>query len=78
MMGMITLVHGIGPAIAGTQIPVRRIYGWYLQGIDVERILKRYPGVRHAQVFAALAYAFDHKQEMDAAIEAERALLSRV
>jgi uncharacterized protein (DUF433 family) len=77
VLDMITLVHGIGPAIAGTQIPVRRLYGWYKQGIGVERMLKRYPGLRHAQIFSALAYAFDHIQEMESALEAERELLSR-
>jgi uncharacterized protein (DUF433 family) len=74
---MVSHVKGIGPSIAGTQIPVRRIYGWYKQGTSVEQMIKRYPSLRHAQVFAALAYAFDHVGEIEAALEAERVMLSR-
>lgn len=72
---MVSVIHGLGPTIAGTQVPVRRIYGWYTQGVSIERILKRYPQLRHAQVFAALAYAFDHRGEIEAELSRERTML---
>jgi uncharacterized protein (DUF433 family) len=73
----VSKVATIGPVVSGTMVPVRRLYGWYLQGVSVEQMLRRYPSLRHVQVFSALAYAFEHRTEMDFAIESERAAIER-
>ena len=57
--------HG-EPIIAGTRIKVRMIaldriaHGW-----DAEEIQRHHPDLSLGQIHSALAYYFDHKQEMD-------------
>ena len=54
------------PIIAGTRIKVRMIaldriaHGW-----DAEGIQRHHPELSLGQIHSALAYYFDHKQEMD-------------
>jgi uncharacterized protein (DUF433 family) len=59
------------PIIAGTRIKVRMIaldriaHGW-----DAEEIQRHHPDLSLGQVHSALAYYYDHKEEMDREIEA--------
>jgi uncharacterized protein (DUF433 family) len=54
------------PIIAGTRIKVRMIaldriaYGW-----DAEEIQQHHPDLTLGQIHSALAYYYDHQQEMD-------------
>lgn len=52
--------------IEGTRIAVWHIVGYYYKvGMSVEAILAEWNYLSPAQVFSALAYYHDHKQEID-------------
>ena len=54
------------PIIEGTRIPVRLIASYYQMGMNVDEILLQLPSdITMSQVFSALAYYFDHQQEID-------------
>ena len=54
------------PYIAGTRISVRRIaLDHTLHGCSVEEIPEQYEGLTLGQVLSALAYYYDHREEMD-------------
>jgi uncharacterized protein (DUF433 family) len=53
------------PRIEGTRIRVQDIYVWHeLQGQSPEEIVANFPHLSLASVHAALAYLFDHKDEI--------------
>ncbi|RMD95781.1 MAG: DUF433 domain-containing protein [Calditrichaeota bacterium] len=58
------IAHG-APIIDGTRITVRTIAGYYQMGMDVDEILATLPHLSPAQVHSALAYYFDHQDEID-------------
>jgi uncharacterized protein (DUF433 family) len=64
------------PHVAGSRVPVRRLYAFYRAGTPIERILKRYPQLAPAKVFDALAFALDNPEVMEADMEREAELLS--
>ncbi|MFH1907756.1 MAG: DUF433 domain-containing protein [Chloroflexota bacterium] len=52
--------------IEGTRIAVWHIVGYYYKvGMSVEDFLSEWNYLKPAQVFSALAYYHDHKQEID-------------
>ena len=60
-------------ASASAQIAADHLgYGW-----SAEEIVRQYPHLTHAEVHAALAYYFDHCEEIDAELAAELAELDR-
>jgi uncharacterized protein (DUF433 family) len=60
------------PYIAGTRIGVARIaLDHILHGRSAEEIPDHYPGLTFGQVYSALAYYYDHKDEIDRQIEDE-------
>ena len=64
------------PFTAGTRISVRRIaLDHTLHGCSVEEIPEQYEGLTLGQVLSALAYYYDHREEMDRQIEQDRAEL---
>lgn len=63
--------HG-EPILAGTATPVRAVAELWNQGMAPEAIPLHLSHVTVVQVFAALAYYLDHKQEIDALITANR------
>ncbi len=65
------------PRIAGTRIRVQDIYVWYeLQGMSTDAIVDAYPHLTLADVHAALAYYYDHRDTIHKDIEADRALIN--
>ena len=61
-------VQGVGsgePVILGTGIMVRTIVEQYQLGSSIEELLWDYPLLSPAQLYDALAYYHDHKDEMD-------------
>lgn len=64
------------PHIEGHRIAVHHIAWWYSQGETAETIAHEY-GLTPAEVHAALAYYYDHKDEIDGDIEREAAEHSR-
>jgi uncharacterized protein (DUF433 family) len=59
------------PVVAGTRIRVATILTCYRQGMGVEEIVQQYPGLRPADVHDALAYAYDHLDEIEASLAAD-------
>lgn len=51
--------------IKNTRIPVASIVNHYRSGMSIEEILEGYPSVTPAQLFDALSYYFDNKEEID-------------
>ncbi len=60
------------PHILGHRIKVRHVVVWHEQhGMTPTEIVVTYPTITLAQVHAALAYYYDHRDEIHAAIEEE-------
>lgn len=51
--------------IKGTRIPVASIVNHYRSGMSIEEIIEGYPSLTPAQLFDALSYYFDNKDEID-------------
>jgi uncharacterized protein (DUF433 family) len=63
-------VCGGKPVIAGTRIPVWSIAGWSRKGYSTEKIQKDiYPSLGLAEIYAALSYSHDHREEIDRQLE---------
>lgn len=75
----IEIVDGAGgakPRIAGHRIRVQDVAGWYEKlGLSPDEIVDRHPTITLADVRAALAYYWDHRDEIERAIAAEHALV---
>ena len=57
--------------IAGTNFPVSSVANYVLRhGLIPEELVRRFPHLTLAQVHAALAYYYDHREEIDAEIAA--------
>jgi uncharacterized protein (DUF433 family) len=64
-------VCGGKPRIAGHRIKVSQVAVWHeRQGQSAAEIVAGYPGLTLADVYAALAYYHDHRDEIDAEIRA--------
>lgn len=60
------------PYIAGTRIAVSDIYVHHvLRGESAEEIVDAFPHLTVSQVFAALAYCFDHLPEIRSELQSE-------
>ena len=57
--------------VVGTRIRVCTILTCYRQRMTIEEILQQYPQLRPADVHDALAYAYDHPEEMEGALVAD-------
>jgi len=65
-----TGVCGGRPVIAGTRIPVWGIAGWSRKGYSAERLQREiYPSLGLAEIYDALSYYHDHKEEIDRQVE---------
>jgi uncharacterized protein (DUF433 family) len=59
------------PIVAGTRIRVATILGCYRQGMGIEEIVQQYPSLKPADVHDALAFAYDHLDEIELEIAAD-------
>jgi uncharacterized protein (DUF433 family) len=59
------------PVVAGTRLRVATILACYRQGMSVEEIVQQYPHIKPADVHDSLAYAYDHLEEVEAALAAD-------
>jgi uncharacterized protein (DUF433 family) len=66
-------IRGGRPRVAGTGVTVRRIVGWYKQGLTPEEITTEMPHLSLAHVYAALTYSHANRDEIAADIAAEDA-----
>lgn len=70
-------VCGARPCIAGTRIRVLDIYVWYeLHGRTPEQIVSDFPHLSLADVHAALAYYFDHREEIQQELRDDEATVA--
>jgi uncharacterized protein (DUF433 family) len=65
----IEIVEGAGgpkPRIKGHRIRVEDVVGWVEeQRMSMDEIMENFPTITRADVYAALAYYWDHKAELD-------------
>ncbi len=60
-------VLGGKPRIAGHRIRVMDIVAWHeKRGLSPDEIMSLYPTITLADIYAALAYYFDHREEIEA------------
>ncbi len=57
--------------MAGTRVRVATILASYRQGMTIEEIVQQFSGLRPADVHDALAFAYDHLDEIDADLAAD-------
>lgn len=69
-------VLGGSPYVAGSRVPVRRLWAFYRAGASVEVLLKRYPRLGPAKILDALAFAFDNREVIERDLAREQILLS--
>jgi uncharacterized protein (DUF433 family) len=59
-------VCGGRACIAGTRIRVQDVFGWHeKEGVSPDEIVSRFPQLTLADVHAALAYYWDHREEVE-------------
>ena len=75
----IEIVPGAGgpkPRIAGHRIRVQDVVVWHEKlGMSPDEIVHDHPTITLADVYAALAYYWDHRDEIERAIADEHALV---
>ncbi len=58
------------PILTGTRVKVRLVVSDHVgHGWDAQEIQRQYPHLTLGQIHSALAYYYDHKDEMDADIQ---------
>jgi len=77
----IEIVQGAGgpkARIAGSRIRVLDVVIWHQQmGMSPEEIAEEYPTITLGDVYAALAYYWDHRDEIQAAIAREHEIAEK-
>ena len=72
-------VCGGQPCIAGTRIRVQDVFVWHeLQGQTADEFVSRFPQLTMADAYAALAYYWDHRDEIQREMQAESNLVTRL
>jgi uncharacterized protein (DUF433 family) len=72
-------VCGGQPRIAGTRIKVKHVYTWVEQmGMTPAQVVADYPYLTRAQVHAALAYYWSHRDEIHQDIANEEKLVAKL
>ena len=78
----IEIVEGaLGPKarIAGHNIRVVDVVDWYEgRGMSADEIVEEFPTITKADVYAALAYYWDHKDELDRKIASDAAYVEEM
>jgi uncharacterized protein (DUF433 family) len=66
------------PVIAGTRIRLQDVYVWHeRQGLSADEIVSQFPQLSRADVYGALAYYWDHRDEMQRLMAAEAEYVER-
>lgn len=72
-------VCGGRACIDGTRIRVQDIFVWHeLLGQTADEIVSRFPQLTMGAVYAALAYYWDHREEIQSDIQADDDLVTRL
>ena len=69
-------VMGGSPHVAGSRVPVRRLWQFYRTGTEVEVLIRRFPKLGAVKIFDALAFAFDNKEVMEIDMAREEQMLA--
>ncbi|MBI4203353.1 MAG: DUF433 domain-containing protein [Chloroflexi bacterium] len=67
-------MHSGRPCVAGSGVMVRTIAVRHMQGKTVRQILKDWPYLDEARIYAALAYYYANKERIDADLEEDERL----
>ena len=71
--------RGPKPCIVGTRIRVVDVLGWYEgRGWSAAKIVEEFPHLTQADVYAALAYYWDNKEEIDRWIADDEAYVAEM
>ena len=62
-------ICGGNPVIKGTRVSVANVAGFYQMGFGPEEIQKELPHLSLAQVYDAIAYFLDHRDDINREIE---------
>ena len=72
-------VCGGKPRIAGSRIRVQDVVVWHERmGLSADEIVSRYPHLTLADVYAALAFYHDHREQIDADMETGQELVEEM
>ena len=72
-------VCGGKPCIAGTRMRVQDIYVWHeLQGQSADEIVSSFPHLTMADVYAALSYYWDHRDEIQRQMDEATAFVEQM
>jgi uncharacterized protein (DUF433 family) len=67
------------PCIAGTRLRVQDVYVWHeLQGLSADEIVSRFPDITMADVYAALTYFWEYREEVQRQMREETAFVERM
>lgn len=61
------------PVVRGSNISIREVATRHLMGDTIDQLKHRFPQLNPGQLFGALAYYYDHADEIDSLIAAKRA-----
>ena len=71
-------ICGGSPTIAGTRFPVRAVVFYVLHlGLTADELAEKFPHLSLAQIYDAIAYYYDNREEVDEDIAANREELAR-
>ncbi|MBL8743306.1 MAG: DUF433 domain-containing protein [Myxococcales bacterium] len=59
------------PHVAGSKVPVRRLWAWHRGGTAVETLMRRYPNLGPGKILDALSFAYDNIDLIQADIDRE-------
>ena len=66
------------PIIRGTRTTVKNIVGFYKLGMSPDELLRELPHLTPAQLFEALSYYYDHEEEIEGELAADRGAYLRL
>lgn len=69
-------VLGGSPHVAGSRVPVRRLWAWHRGGASVETLVRRYPNLGPARILDALSFAYDNQDLIEADLAREQDLFA--
>lgn len=69
-------IRGERAFVAGHRVRVQDIVLWNEEGLTADEIVTRVPSITLADVHAALAYYYDHREEIDRQIQEDESFAS--